>query len=356
MIKPRIFIGSSTEHLDIAYAIQENLQYDSESTVWTQGIFKLSKTNLDSLIEALSEFDFAIFVFHPDDITQIRNQSFETVRDNLIFELGLFMGKLGKENVFFLIPNSVEKLHLPTDLLGVNPGCYNDKRRDGNLKASLGPFCNQVRNRIKDFTYLNIQGFKNESELIKDIVIQKPECWELMLASELLKSRLEPIEQIYQEIEDGYVIQKVVPFSGEEFFKWFGSATRNFQNFANLLVKSLEKIQDSFGEPGQPGKPIEIKNSIEKMSLLCKEAISWENELQSISPPENLETVKSKLKCNTKPLVIGPLKDLYRKLIQAIEDFNEGTVSNQKIHITIEPTLSDSFQSALEDFRIYLNY
>ena len=70
-MKPRIFIGSSIEALDVAYAIQENLIYDSNSTVWTQGIFKISNNSLDDLNNALNNFDFGIFVFKPDDITEI---------------------------------------------------------------------------------------------------------------------------------------------------------------------------------------------------------------------------------------------------------------------------------------------
>src|SRR4051812_3252851 len=140
-MKPRIFIGSSTERLEIAYAIQESLDHDAQTTVWTQGIFKLSSSALDSLINSLDNFDFAVFVFHPDDVTQIRQSSYETVRDNLIFELGLFIGKIGKDRVFFLVPRDVHKLHLPTDLLGITPGTYDNTRTDNNLLASLGSFC-----------------------------------------------------------------------------------------------------------------------------------------------------------------------------------------------------------------------
>ncbi|OCK50626.1 hypothetical protein BA768_19550 [Chryseobacterium sp. CBo1] len=68
-MKPRLFIGSSKESLDVAYSIQESLNYDANCTVWTQGIFQLNKTSLDSLIKALDNFDFAIFVFKPDDVT-----------------------------------------------------------------------------------------------------------------------------------------------------------------------------------------------------------------------------------------------------------------------------------------------
>jgi hypothetical protein len=37
-MKPKLFIGSSTEALNIAYAIQENLQHDVLSKVWTQSL------------------------------------------------------------------------------------------------------------------------------------------------------------------------------------------------------------------------------------------------------------------------------------------------------------------------------
>lgn len=100
-MKPRIFIGSSSEALNIAYAIQSNLEYDATVTVWTQNIFQLSSNSLDDLLNALENFDFGLFIFKPDDITLMRSNNYNVVRDNVIFELGLFFGKLGKGRVFF---------------------------------------------------------------------------------------------------------------------------------------------------------------------------------------------------------------------------------------------------------------
>lgn len=155
-MKPRIFVGSSTQSLSIGYAIQENLDYDAEVTVWTQDIFKQSGVPLITLINQLETFDFGIFVFGADDIKIIQDKTQKTVRDNVLFETGLFMGKLGKDRVFFVVPDDANDLHIATDLLGITPGRFNPGRSDGKLVAALGPFCNQVRRQISGYINPNI--------------------------------------------------------------------------------------------------------------------------------------------------------------------------------------------------------
>ena len=148
MSRPKIFIGSSTEGLDVANAVQQNLDHFAEVTIWTQGVFQLSTPIITTLVKSLDNFDFAIFVFSPDDITNMRGNSVSTVRDNVIYETGLFSGKLGIERVFFIKPRNNSALHLPTDLLGMIAGEYDANRSDNNLVAATGPFCNQVKQKI----------------------------------------------------------------------------------------------------------------------------------------------------------------------------------------------------------------
>lgn len=147
-MKPRLFIGSSTENLVIANAVQELLEYDTEPVVWNQGIFGLSRFTLEGLLSEIERADFAIFVFTLDDIAKIRGEEFQIVRDNVIFELGLFTGRLGRERTFIVQPRGSDTLHLPTDLLGLTPAWYDPDRSDGDLLAALGPACNKVRRAI----------------------------------------------------------------------------------------------------------------------------------------------------------------------------------------------------------------
>src|ERR1700731_4914195 len=117
--KPKAFVGSSGNGVRIAKAIQHELEHDVQCTVWNQGIFEPGKTTIEDLTKALNEDEFAIFVFLPEDVATIKGKSSETVRDNVVFELGLFIGKLGRDRNFFVVPKGDEKMHLPTDLAGI---------------------------------------------------------------------------------------------------------------------------------------------------------------------------------------------------------------------------------------------
>ncbi|RWX53800.1 TIR domain-containing protein [Photobacterium chitinilyticum] len=136
MRKPRVFIGSSVESLPISDAIAENLEFDAEVTIWRNGTFKLSSNALDDLIEKTKAIDFAIFIFSPDDLAVMRAREKYVVRDNVVFELGLFIGAIGKSRCFIVKPRNVE-LHFPSDLLGITPTDFDANRSDNDLASSL---------------------------------------------------------------------------------------------------------------------------------------------------------------------------------------------------------------------------
>jgi hypothetical protein len=164
----KLFIGSSSESLDIAITIQENLERDFECTVWTQDIFKPSEYTLESLEDTLDFFDYGIFVFSPDDELTIRNEEQRSVRDNVLFEFGLFVGRLGREHAFFLLPRGVESIHVPSDLAGVTSLSYDPNRTDNNLNAALGPACHKIKKEINSRESSAFQLARDKYDIINN--------------------------------------------------------------------------------------------------------------------------------------------------------------------------------------------
>jgi hypothetical protein len=148
MAKPHMFIGSSVEGKEVAEAIQVNLDYDVYCTVWHQGVFGLSGGTLDTLVDNLKNFDFATLVLTADDLLTKRGQRFSAPRDNVLFELGLFMGYMGRGRTFVIHPRQKD-LALPTDLAGITAATY-DKSPRQTLQAALGAACTQIKNAIAD--------------------------------------------------------------------------------------------------------------------------------------------------------------------------------------------------------------
>lgn len=148
-MKPNIFIGSATEELTISYAIQQELEDVAECVVWNQNVICPGKSIFESLIEAAEKCEYSIFVFAPSDNIIIKGVDKKSVRDNIILELGLFIGKIGAENCFMIVPKDYIGLHLPTDLSGIAYLSYSSKRVDENYRAAVGPACNQIRIKIK---------------------------------------------------------------------------------------------------------------------------------------------------------------------------------------------------------------
>ena len=176
-MKPTLFVGSSSESLDVAYAAQRNLEDVSEVVVWTQGIFELTKSYLESLLEALDDTEFGLFILGADDLIRIRGTEMPTARDNVIFELGLFIGRLGRDRTFILMPKRSADFHLPTDLLGVSTATFEAPSRPDRIQAALGPACHDIRLAIRKHAVLRNPASPNAQDLwlLLPVLIPEPE-------------------------------------------------------------------------------------------------------------------------------------------------------------------------------------
>jgi len=152
-------------------AVAHRLQKDFNiiPKVWTY-VFPPTESTLSSLVDMSKEMDFAIFVLGPDDLIkksqtgnpQGKGEPVEgetwTPRDNVIFEMGLLIGTLGKERCFAVIPETPRlrysdnrlHLHLFTDYLGTNYCTYMATKEPGlDPLDAVFAACQEIGNQIE---------------------------------------------------------------------------------------------------------------------------------------------------------------------------------------------------------------
>ena len=145
--RPVLFVGCSAESIPIADTIQAEFKCDPiVVTVWTDGVFTASTFPIESLERVLRSVDFAALVLSPDDTVVSRGAMTHAPRDNIIFELGLFMGALGHSRTFLIYPREIN-IKIPTDLAGITPLTYSPET-EGDAPKEMAAVCSQMRTSI----------------------------------------------------------------------------------------------------------------------------------------------------------------------------------------------------------------
>jgi hypothetical protein len=158
MCKPSVFIGSSAEGIDVARVVGVQLWDAGEVTIWNEGVFGPSEGGIESLVNSLDRFDFAVFIFTPDDAITERGDISLAPRDNVMFELGLFPGHLGRSRTFLI--RSSQMIKIASDLLGITVLKYDTDRKDRNLLAAVSAPCVPIRDAIRDLGRLDTRGLE----------------------------------------------------------------------------------------------------------------------------------------------------------------------------------------------------
>ncbi len=146
-MKPSVFVGSSREGIKIAEQVQYDLRYTAECKVWTQGVFGLGWGTLESLMLEVAKHDFAILILTPDDVVNSRDNQQLAPRDNVLFELGLFMGRLGPKRVLVLFDNTSD-LKIMSDLAGITLADYDGDWAKRDMASAIGTACKPIRDAI----------------------------------------------------------------------------------------------------------------------------------------------------------------------------------------------------------------
>ncbi|MGB3525798.1 MAG: STING domain-containing protein [Flavobacteriales bacterium] len=142
-LKPKIFIGSSGDGLPTAEQVRTNLSSIGDCFVWNDsGVWEPNKSTFDNLLRMAGYFDFGVFVATMDDVTLTKDALVMEPRDNVILEMALFLGALGRDKAFLLVENGIK---LPSDFDGIYMA-----RFDRGDAAGIASACQEYADHISE--------------------------------------------------------------------------------------------------------------------------------------------------------------------------------------------------------------
>ncbi len=162
-------------------------------------------------------------------------------------------------------------------------------------------------------------AFKDETEKAKKIAFDRPDYWEFLLTAELLSSKIGLIRKELVELERGMFFKKTRRVTGQEFINWSQSRLGDLTSLIQLLSKRFtEDFQLSWGKPGEPGDPVEIKRVADSVFLLCRELLEWEAEFRSVIPPDSFMPLRHMME-GWASQVISSIENIPAKLLEPFD-------------------------------------
>lgn len=145
--EPHVFIASASESCPVAKAFKAKLKsLGIRARIWSEKVFGPGDHTMESLSVQLDLMDFAVAIFSPDDKVKSRGKEKSAPRDNTVFELGLFAGKIGRDRSFFAVPEK-EQVKIPSDLAGITSVRY---KTDPISGLDIDDACEAIASRIRE--------------------------------------------------------------------------------------------------------------------------------------------------------------------------------------------------------------
>ncbi|MEM8528704.1 MAG: TIR domain-containing protein [Bacteroidota bacterium] len=156
-----VFIGSSSESLEVAREIKSHFDEENFNVdIWDEDVFERGKSNLDNLKKFTALYDFAIMVFVQDDEVIHRGKKTGSIPPNVIFEYGLFLGRMGTNKSFILAENNIKSFvdNVFSDIKGISLGKSFDNSSKPKRKKTTKAAVETIRKEM-------LLNYKSEAEI-----------------------------------------------------------------------------------------------------------------------------------------------------------------------------------------------
>ncbi len=247
-----------------------------------------------------------VFLFDVSIIT-VAGSARPSPNPNVLLELGYALKVLGEERVIMVLNVAYGEFEkLPFDLrtrrvIAYDMPEFQEERaaERKRLERSLEGAVRAVRPRLSlSSDYL--EEFGSEPDRVKNLAFEQPAHWEYRLTTELLKPRLKKLKQEYDEVRNGLRYRKAIMSTHKTYFTFIQEKMIDLERMIAIFESLMNReIRDSWGPPGKPGNPFEIKRATHRVCLLCEAIVEWEADVRSAHPPEIFEDLKDLLQGTT---------------------------------------------------------
>lgn len=284
MIKRKLFIGSSTQGLDIAQKVKTRIEEKCSEwlsvKLWSDdNVFKLTKSTLENLQEKSMLYDYGVLIATSDDVGEIKEDKCEIMRDNVLFEAGMFLATLGRERAFIMIEKGCR---IPSDLNGQTLSIFS-KDESGMLDSCINDLIIELNNTKNNFRFGNTPStalalgyFKNYvCKLIDGISELGIENFKLKILIPLLPINLKYIIETRKTEEESFENQLYTNKPRPSYYKTKNGENWDIPTTIEILVEVIKNLfpssQLNLTKRQKEYLKFEVKNFADALNELIKE-------------------------------------------------------------------------------------
>jgi hypothetical protein len=177
---------------------------------------------------------------------------------------------------------------------------------------------------------VEVNLFKDCPPIIRRIVIDKPDGWEWRLTAELMRHLNKPLFRKIKDLRDGLYVKPQHRINNENVANWAREKIDEALKLVDPITGLLERLNDSWGAPGEPGNSEEIYHITFLIKEYLEQVILYEEHIYFANVSQEYEKLHSLLRDTLGSQVekISAIPDFLDESVALIGTNHGGTVGN----------------------------